>query len=82
MIYVIAFFLPPLALLFNGQPFAAIFTAVIWPICFFFGFFSPVVWLIPSAIAIVAIAVRNDSRRHQEMVDAVKRHGPPPGWQP
>ena len=79
MIYVIAFFLPPLALLFNGQPFAAIFTAGLLPTCLFFRLLSPAVWLIPSAIAIVAIAVRNDSRRHQEMVDAVKRHGPPPG---
>jgi len=23
-----------------------------------------------------------ENRRHREIVDAVERHGPPPGWRP
>ena len=45
MIYVLAFFLPPLALLFNGQIFAAIFNAILFVLFLVLGllFLSP--WL-------------------------------------
>lgn len=82
MIYVLAFFLPPLGLLLNGQPFAAIFNVVLWVFCFFIGWFFWPAWLIPSGVAILQIAMKNDERRHRELVDAVERHGPPPGWRP
>jgi hypothetical protein len=80
MIYILAVFVPPLALLLNGQPFAAILNFVlIWP-CLFFGLIFHVLWLVPAAHAIVAISMRREDRRHREVVDAIERHGPPPGW--
>jgi hypothetical protein len=82
MIYFLAFFVPPLGLLLNGQPFAAIFSAFLWVICFFVGWFFWPAWLIPSGYAILAIAMKNDDRRHRELVDAIEKHGPPPGWRP
>ena len=82
MIYFLAFFLPPLGLLLNGQPFAALFSVLLWVVCFFVGFFFWPAWLIPSAHAIIAIAMRNDARRHRELVEAIERHGPPPSWRP
>jgi hypothetical protein len=82
MIYFLAFFVPPLGLLLNGQPFAAILSAILWVICFFAGFFFWPLWFLPSTHAIVAIMLRNDDRRHRELVDAIEKHGPPPGWKP
>jgi hypothetical protein len=82
MIYFLAFFVPPLGLLLNGQPFAAVFSAFLWVICFFAGWFFWPAWLFPSGYAILAIWMKNDARRHRELVDAVERHGPPPGWRP
>ena len=77
MIYVLAFFLPPLALLLNGQIFAAIFNAI-----FFVLFLSPWLWAIAPAHAIIAIYMRREDRRHRELVDAIQKHGAPPGWRP
>lgn len=80
MIYVLAFFLPPLGLLLNGQPFAAIFSVFLWVICFIVGWFFWPAWLIPSGVAILQISMKNDERRHRELVDAIEKHGPPPNW--
>ena len=82
MIYFLAFFVPPLGLLLNGQPFAAILSAILWVICFFAGFFFWPLRFLPSTHAIVAIMLRNDDRRHRELVDAIEKHGAPPGWKP
>jgi hypothetical protein len=45
-------------------------------------FFSPWLWLIAPLHAIVAIALRNEDRKHRELVAAIERHGPPAGWRP
>jgi uncharacterized membrane protein len=84
MIYVFAFFLPPLALLFNGQIFAAIFNSMLFVLFLVLGilFLSPWLWLIAPLHAIVAIALRNEDRKHRELVSAIERHGPPPGYRP
>lgn len=84
MIYVFAFFAPPLALLFNGQIFAAIFNAMLFTLFLVLGllFLSPWLWLIAPLHAIVAIALRNEDRRHRELVAAIERNGVPPGWRP
>jgi uncharacterized membrane protein len=84
MIYVFAFFVPPLALLFNGQIFASIFNAMMFALFLVLGFLflSPWLWLIAPLHAIVAIALRNEDRKHRELVAAIERHGPPPGWRP
>jgi len=80
MIYVLAVFLPPLALLLNGQVFNALLNFVlIWP-CLLLGLLFPVLWLVPSAHAIIAIYMAREDRKHREVVDAIERHGPPPGW--
>jgi hypothetical protein len=80
MIYVLAVFLPPLGLLLNGQPFAAIFNVAIFVPCVVFGFFFPVLWLVPSLHGVIAVHMRREERRHREIVQAIERHGPPPGW--
>jgi uncharacterized membrane protein YqaE (UPF0057 family) len=82
MIYILAVFLPPLALLLNGQIFAAILNFLLIVLCLVFGWFFPVLFLLPSAHAVVAIYMRREDRKHREIVDAIERHGPPPGWRP
>jgi hypothetical protein len=82
MIYILAFFLPPLALLLNGQIFAAVFNAVLFVLFLIFGivFLSPWLWLVAPLHAMVAIQLRREDRKHRELIDAIERHGPPPGW--
>ena len=80
MIYILAVFIPPLGLLLNGQPFSAIFNLVLIVPCFAFGLLFPALFLVPSVHAVVAVHMKREDRRHRELVDAVRRHGPPPGW--
>lgn len=82
MIYILAVFLPPLALLLNGQIFSAVLNFVMIVPCLLLGMAFPVLWLVPSAHAVIAISMARENRRHREIVDAVERHGPPPGWRP
>ena len=82
MIYILAVFLPPLALLLNGQIFSAVVNFVLIVPCLLLGMAFPVLWLVPSAHAVIAISMARENRRHREIVDAVQRHGPPPGWRP
>ena len=35
---------------------------------------------IPSAV--IAVHMRREDRKHRELVNAIERHGPPPGWRP
>jgi hypothetical protein len=78
MIYILAVFLPPLALLLNGQPFAAIFNLALIVPCLVFGLIFHVLWLVPSLHAIIAVHMKREERRHREIVEAIERHGPPP----
>jgi len=80
MVYILAAFLPPIGLLLNGQPFSAILNLVLIVFCFIFGWVFPVLFLVPSAHALIAVHMRREDRRHRELVDAIERHGPPPGW--
>jgi hypothetical protein len=82
MIYVLALFLPPFALLLNGQIFSAVLNFVLIVPCLLLGFAFPVLWLVPSAHAIIAISMKREDRKHREVVEAIERHGPPPGWRP
>ena len=61
MIYVLAFFLPPLALMLNGQIFAAIFNAVLFVAFLVIGLLTltPFLWLIAPAHAIIDYAVHH-----------------------
>ncbi len=80
MIYILAVFIPPLALLLNGQPFSALFNLVLIVPCIVFGLVFHALLLVPSAHAIIAIAMKREDRKHREIVDAIERHGPPAGW--
>jgi hypothetical protein len=82
MIYILAIFVPPLALLLNGQIFSAILNVVMIVPCILLGLALPVLFLIPSAHAVIAISMNRENRKHRELVDAIERHGPPPGWRP
>ena len=80
MIYILAALLPPLGLLLNGQPFAAIFSVVLVVFCAIFGLFFHILLLVPSAHALIAVHMKREQRMHREVVDAIRRHGPPPGY--
>ena len=82
MIYILAVFVPPLALLLNGQLFSAILNLALIVPCIILGFIFPLLWLVPSAHAVIAISMVREKRKHRELVDAVEKHGPPPGWRP
>jgi hypothetical protein len=43
-------------------------------------FLSPWLWLVAPLHAMVAIQLRREDRKHRELIDAIERHGPPPGW--
>src|ERR1700719_3327772 len=80
MIYLLAIFLPPLALLLNGQPFAAILNVFLILPCLIFGLVFHPLLLVPSAHAVLAIYMQRENRKHREIVEAIERHGPPRGW--
>jgi hypothetical protein len=80
MIYVLAALLPPLGLLLNGQPFSAIFNMVLIVFCAIFGLIFHVLLLVPSAHALIVVHMKREDRRHREVVEAIRQHGPPPGY--
>ena len=80
MIYILAALVPPIGLLLNGQPFSAILSVPLIVFCFIFGWVFPVLFLVPSIHGVVAVHMARENRKHREIVDAIERHGPPPGW--
>src|SRR5262249_38128337 len=82
MIYILGVLLPPLGLLLNGQPFSAILNLVLIVPCIILGLIFPALFVVPSLHAVVAIAMKREDRKHRELVNAIERHGPPPGWRP
>jgi hypothetical protein len=80
MIYVLAALLPPVGLLANGQPFSALLNLVLIGFCLIFGLFFHALLLIPSAHAVIAVHMKREERRHREVVEAIREHGPPPGY--
>ena len=81
MIYILAALLPPIGLLLNGQPFSALLNLVLIVPCVVFGLLIfPVLFLVPSIHAIVAVYMKREDRKHREIVDAIERHGPPPSF--
>jgi hypothetical protein len=80
MIYVLAVLLPPLGLLLNGQPFSAVFNLLLLVVCLILGLFFHVLLLVPSAHAVIAVHMKREERRHREVVDTIRRYGPPPGY--
>jgi hypothetical protein len=82
MIYLLAVFIPPLALLLNGQPFSAVFNLILIVPSLLLGFIFPAFFLVPSLHAVVVVHMKREDRKHRELVNAIERHGPPPGWRP
>jgi hypothetical protein len=80
MIYVLTALIPPLGLLLNGQPFSAIFNLVLIVFCAIFGLIFHVLLLAPSAHALIAVHMKREDRRHREVIEAIRRHGAPPGY--
>jgi hypothetical protein len=80
MIYILAALLPPLGLLLNGQPFSAVFNLVLIVLCVLFALVFHVLLLVPSAHALILVHIKREDRRHREMVEAIRQHGPPPGY--
>jgi hypothetical protein len=80
MIYIVAVLIPPLGLLLNAQPFAAVLNIALIVPCLLFGLVFHVLLLVPSLHAVVAVHMKCEERRHREIVQAIERHGPPPGW--
>ena len=80
MIYVLAALLPPLGLLLNGQLFAAIFNVILIVPSIVLGLFFPMLFLLPSAHALLLVYMKREDRKHRELVEAIERHGPPPTW--
>jgi hypothetical protein len=77
MVYVLAALLPPIGLLVNGQPISAVLNLVIIVPCVLFGLLFPVLFLVPAIHAVVAIHMKREDRKHREIVEAIRRHGPP-----
>ena len=67
MIYILAALLPPLGLLLNGQPFSAILNLLIIVPCIIGGLIFPVLFLIPSLHAIIAVHMKREDRKHREL---------------
>ncbi len=82
MIYVLAAFLPPVGLLINGQPFSAFFNLILLVVCLLLAIFVPVLLVVPSLHALLAVHMKREDRKHRELVEAIREHGPPPGWRP
>jgi hypothetical protein len=59
-----------------------VFNFVLIVFCLPLGLIFHVLLLVPSAHAIIAVYMKREERRHRELVDAIERHGPPPGWRP
>jgi hypothetical protein len=79
MIYILAALLPPLGLLLNGQPLSALLNLILIIPCVVFGLVFHVLLLVPSLHAIIAVHMKRQDRKHREIVEAIERHGPPPG---
>ncbi len=82
MIYVFAALVPPLGLLLNGQPFAAVFNLFLILPSLILGLFFPLFLLLPSVHALIVVHMKREDRKHRELVEAIERHGPPAGWRP
>lgn len=78
MIYILAFFLPPIGLLLNGQLFSAVLNLALIVPCLLLGLVFHVLLIVPSLHAVLAVHMRREDRRNRAIVEAIARHGAPP----
>lgn len=80
MIYLVAILVPPLALLFKGKIFQAIFNGILWGLSMimfifslgFLSFLTFPIWIITIIWAVLIVKGSNDDERTQKIVDAIK----------
>ncbi|MDI4656121.1 hypothetical protein [Xanthobacter autotrophicus] len=83
MIYILAALLPPLGLLVNGQPISALINLIMIVPCILLGLIFPLLFLVPSAHAVIAVHMKRTDRRQREVLEAIQRTGVPPAdWRP
>ena len=85
MIYILAFFLPPLALLLEGRILALIANLILLVICLPLGIVIHVLLVVPSIHALIVIYQGRERRRHREIVEAIRESGRNPrdfGYRP
>lgn len=80
MIYLLAAFLPPLGLLFNGQPLSAVFNFALLVVCLVLGLIFHPLLVVPSLHALIAVRMEREKRMHREVVEAIREYGPPQGY--
>ena len=78
MIYILAFFLPPLALLLEGRIGALIVNLVLLVICIPLAFVFVLPGFVPSAHAIIVIYQARQRRQHEETLRAIRESGRDP----
>ena len=78
MIYILAFFLPPLALLSEGRLIALIVNLVLLTVCIPLGLLIHPLLLVPSAHAVIVIAQGRRRREHLETLEAIRESGRDP----
>jgi uncharacterized membrane protein YqaE (UPF0057 family) len=65
MRYILAFLLPPLAILLCGRPFLAV-LSILFTLCF---------WVPGIILALIVVGQANADRRNRELIRAVQRQG-------
>ncbi|MFG1345831.1 hypothetical protein V5F59_13125 [Xanthobacter autotrophicus DSM 431] len=84
MVYILAALLPPLGLLVNGQPISALVNLVMIVPCILLGLIFPLLFLVPSVHAVIAVHMKRTDRRQREVIEAIERSGgvPPRNYRP
>ena len=80
MIYILRVLSAAARSLLTASRSSAIFSVLLIVFCFIFGWLFPVLFLVPSIHGLVAVAMKREDRKHREIVEAIERHGPPPGY--
>jgi type II secretory pathway component PulF len=79
MIYLLALVVPPLALAFNGQPVSAVLNLILFVPSVFLGLIFPMLFLVPSLHAVIAIVLQRENSKQRQPADAIESQRPPPG---
>ncbi len=58
----------------------AVFNLVLIVPCLLLGLVFHLLLLVPSIHAVIAVHMRREERKHREIVEAIEKHGAPPGW--
>jgi hypothetical protein len=66
--------------LLNGQPISAVFNFLLLVVCVVLGLVFHPLLFVPSAHALISVHLKREERMHQEVVEAIRQHGPPPGY--